>query len=358
MKRVIWFVICCVLCIKVLSVDSYAGTDKVYSDAQKEFLKEVYENIAEKNNDFEVIYHSTDQIWEIDDIYYVLSSIDDPINDDDYDYLRGNISRIECEVKAYGFMATKYHFKISWFEDKDQTEEVNRLVKEILKENKVKDMNDYEKVKFVHDYIIENIKYDKSKQHFSAYDGLVNNSTVCQGFALLTYKMLASAGVSCRYVVGKYDENGTGDGENHAWNIVKLGNMWYYLDNTWDACAYDQIPNEKNKYLYFLKGSNSFDTEHIIDIVENGENFSELYNISKVDYNRKLGSGSLTEHNSDDDAVTPYQFFKMSDDGSLSTGNRVLACVADIFGFVYMHLAALLVIVLIIVLYVVYRKAK
>ena len=45
-------------------------------------------------------------------------------------------------------------------------------------------------------------------------------------------------GVPCIYVYGR------GNGENHAWNMVKLGKYWYHYDPTW------QDGNDKHSYLY------------------------------------------------------------------------------------------------------------
>lgn len=335
----------------VLSSVTYGDTQKYYTDAQKVFLKEVYEHITDRDTSFDVIYKGDSGNWDIDDIYYILSAIDSPATNDDYDYLRGNISQIQCEYMPYGINVTKYHFTFNWFENKEQTKVVDEKVKTIINDNNVKNMNDYDKVKFVHDYIVENVRYDKNKEKFSAYEGLINKETVCQGYALLTYRMLVQAGVKCRYVVGEYIPKGEDSGENHAWNIVKLGGKWYYMDSTWDACAYEQVPNDINKYLYFLKGSDSFNEEHVIDVNENGEDITNLYNISKVDYNGYLGSGSLVDTGDDDKAVSAYDFFKLTDDGTLSSDNKVVSFINRILAFIMDNLVKACMVVVVIFIF-------
>ncbi len=75
---------------------------------------------------------------------------------------------------------------------------------------------------------------DTSVVKHSDYHALVAPyKTVCQGYELLTYKMLKQAGINTKIVIG------TGNGESHAWNLVYLVGKWYQLDTTWD----DSVPN-------------------------------------------------------------------------------------------------------------------
>ena len=71
-------------------------------------------------------------------------------------------------------------------------------------------------MKAIHDYVVKHVSYDTSYKAYTAYEALVNRSAVCQGYALLTYQLLKEAGIENHFVTG------TGDGQPHAWNIVKL----------------------------------------------------------------------------------------------------------------------------------------
>lgn len=358
-KYRVCFAAICLSAIFCITISGIAD-DRTYTDAQKVFLQEVYEHMTNKDTEFDVVCEDSGVKWDIEDIYYVLSQIDSPSTCDDYDYLRGNISSVECISTSTGYSSVTYKFKFEWLEDREQTDWVNDEVNKILDDNGVMKMNDYEKVKFIHDYIVENVVYDQSKQYFSAYDGLARGTTVCQGYALLTYRMLTQAGVRCRYIVGKYIPQGAQTGENHAWNIVKLGNKWYYLDTTWDSCNFHTIPSEKNKYIYFLKGSSSFNIEHIPDDVENGEDFRQLYDISTVDFNANLGSGNLAQTAGSDDAVTPREFFKLSGDGTIESGSSLLNFFDNIYEIVTTRTLELVcaVVVIIILLILVYRRKE
>ncbi|MEI0738921.1 transglutaminase domain-containing protein [Paenibacillus sp. JTLBN-2024] len=71
-------------------------------------------------------------------------------------------------------------------------------------------MNDHEKIKAIHDWIVLHLKYDETLQKYTAYDGLSSGSTVCQGYSLLAYKMLKDAGITNRIVEGTATPRNTG----------------------------------------------------------------------------------------------------------------------------------------------------
>lgn len=335
---------------------TYANEEKEYSDAQKEFFEEIYDHMTARDEEFDVSYRDNNMEWNVDDIYYILAQIDSDSTYDDYDYLRGNISQIDCVSKHSAVNGTTVSFKIEWLESKEQTKTVKKKIDEIIEMYDVDHMSDYDKIKFVHDYIVKNVSYDKSERYFSAYEGLIGGETVCQGFSLLTYRMLTQAGVRCRYVVGKYVPEGKTEGENHAWNLVKLGDRWYYLDNTWDACSYQQSGTEESQTRYFLKGSNSFEKEHIADEIENGSDIANLYNISTVDYSVGLNNGY--NDNQDDLAVTPHEFFRKKGDGTGKARSKVVAFFDKLYIFIATRMVELVATLVIIVIIVVVIKKQ
>ncbi|MED3316659.1 S-layer homology domain-containing protein [Bacillus wiedmannii] len=151
-------------------------------------------------------------------------------------YNRSNVS--------YGISGSpgNYTFtlKITYRETKEQTEYVMKQAKAIVSSITQVGMDDHEKVKAIHDYVVKHISYDTSYKAYTAYEALVNRSAVCQGYALLTYQLLKEAGIENHFVVG------TGDGQPHAWNLVKIENKWYHLDTTFD----DPVPDEQGRVTY------------------------------------------------------------------------------------------------------------
>ena len=170
------------------------------------------------------------------------------------DYLANNLKGYNCQAEYSLYKnSTTLKYNVSYLTTETEEDEVNYKVKLVLDKLNVYDKDDYTKIKAVHDYIVKNIKYDHSLQNYSAYDAIINKKVVCQGYATLTYKMLTELGVDCRYISGTSDEG------PHAWNIVRIGDVWYNLDNTWDA-SYTRGPFLS--YKHFLKSNNDF-TNHI-----------------------------------------------------------------------------------------------
>ncbi|KQY92995.1 transglutaminase [Paenibacillus sp. Root52] len=179
------------------------------------------------------------------------SSIDEAMKSDPY---------IQYTVKSYAFnykgsnVSAEVHITLSYRETRAQTDYVNRKVASVLKEIIVPGMSNHEKVKVIHDWIVLNLAYDTSLKKYTAYDGLVTGSTVCQGYSLLAYRMLEQVGIENRIV------EGTAGDQLHAWNLVKLDGKWYHMDTTWD----DPTPDRKGKvsYNYYLLSDTEMARDH------------------------------------------------------------------------------------------------
>ena len=112
----------------------------------------------------------------------------------------------------------------------EMTEEIYAAAEDIIKKIP-KGSSDYEKVVFVHDYIIENTVYD----HIGAlkdgrgmchnlYGCLIEGDAVCAGYAETFQFLMNMLDIEC----------GVCTGSNHAWNYVKLDGEYYWVDTTWD----------------------------------------------------------------------------------------------------------------------------
>lgn len=126
---------------------------------------------------------------------------------------------------------------------------------------------DYEKIKLIHNYLIDSIEYEETltQDHiYDIYGALINKMCVCEGYAKAFQYLMNEIGVENTIVIGT-GTNSKNETENHAWNYVKLNEKWYAVDVTWDdpvITGGGKLTN-KARYEYFLKGSNTMNKNHI-----------------------------------------------------------------------------------------------
>lgn len=130
--------------------------------------------------------------------------------------------------------------RIDYWESPEQRAFVVRRVGEILAEIVTPEMDDYGRIAAVHDFIVATVDYDRTLQHFTAYDAL-RGKAVCHGYALLAFEMYRALGYEVRIISG-------GD---HAWNLIRVCGNWYHVDTTFDDPTYDFqghfTPEEKRR---------------------------------------------------------------------------------------------------------------
>lgn len=126
--------------------------------------------------------------------------------------------------------------------------------------------DDYAKIRAIYDYVITHVTYspigESDPKNFTAYKAAIQGEAVCQGYALLIYRLMLETGIPCRIITADALDGLTG----HAWNIVKLDDKWYNIDATWDSKGYD--------HRYFLCGTQDFGHELFPLIAENVSNYT------------------------------------------------------------------------------------
>ncbi|MBQ6023394.1 MAG: hypothetical protein IJL25_10735 [Clostridia bacterium] len=198
-------------------------------------------------------------------------------------------------VGHHGYNIPKYYFDpdadviqvsgtvvMEYYTTAEQETELDDAVKQALEEMALDGLTDYEKIVRVYGYITANVVYDYKnlnddsyKLKYSAYAALVNKTAVCQGYANLFYLFMQKLGIDCRIITG-WGIKDNGEGEAHAWNIVKLGDLYYNCDSTWDATGI-KTPR------YLLRGTNDFERHQSEDQFLT-EEFKTAYPIAKTQY--------------------------------------------------------------------------
>lgn len=130
--------------------------------------------------------------------------------------------------------------------------------------------SEYDKVKYVYDYIVENTEYDlMAEENQNILSVFLNGRSVCSGYAKAMQYLLYKLDVDCTMVVGKVYT-----GEGHAWNLVNIDGAYYYVDVTWGDASYvldGQVAKSGEEmpvnYDYLNVTSQELLKTHIIDNV-------------------------------------------------------------------------------------------
>lgn len=114
-------------------------------------------------------------------------------------------------------------------------------------------MGEYEKVKAIHDYLVNfNTYQETGDRSHNAVGALVDGKSVCDGYTKAFMLMCYLNGIDCVRVCGTA-------GGNHAWNKVKVGGVWYNIDVTWD----DPVSSRPVlRYDYFLVSDATLAEDH------------------------------------------------------------------------------------------------
>lgn len=184
-----------------------------------------------------------------------------------YSDTSGNtIDTFKIELTAYAFGDNK----------KSTTKKMQKIQEKV--DSIIADANTYtnvyDKITYVHDYLIQNIEYDhdrlketekatyspKNDYIYTVYGALVEGKCVCAGYAKAFQLIMTNMGIPCGYITGKAGEPLDG----HSWNIVELDGEYYYVDVTWDDMDMKEYPKETS-HKYFFITTKQLTTTHTID---------------------------------------------------------------------------------------------
>ena len=127
------------------------------------------------------------------------------------------------------------------------------------------------KIKTIHDYIINNTKYDVDKANHgqSNYDSsratgvLFEGYGICSGYTDVMAIFLNKIGI----------DNFKVSSDTHIWNAINYNNGWYHIDATWDDPV-SQSGIDSLSHDYFI-----ISTEQLknLDINNTDHNFDNKY---------------------------------------------------------------------------------
>ena len=202
---------------------------------------------------------------DVKDVAYnktVLSNINDFVHP------YNSFSQIETSFDALG----EINIKIIHNYTEEMKIILDYKVDEIIKKELNEEMEIIDKIKIIHDYIINNTKYDQNRsdknifeyKSNNAYGVLIEGYGICSGYTDSMMLFLEKLNIKSYKV----------SSENHVWNKVFVNNNWYNLDLTWDDPV-NSDGSDSLEHTFFLVNDDEMlkndKTEHTYneDVYEN-----------------------------------------------------------------------------------------
>lgn len=180
-----------------------------------------------------------------------------------------SFKNIETEYDSLG----KVTIKIKKAYTKEDIEEIDKKINDIYNSLILSDSNQIENIKSVHDYIINNSKYDslRSDNNIINYKSDIAYGTLIQGYGICGGYTDAMELFLEKMKIKSYKVSS----DSHVWNAVFINGNWYHLDLTWD----DPVTSDSSDILddtFFLINTSTLKSSQIEQHEFDQEIYSEL----------------------------------------------------------------------------------
>lgn len=241
---------------------SYVQTTDNFKATTKDELLDMYYTVINSGIEEFTFYCSKTYPTCIDDVLYLANN----------QTILSNINSFVHPYNSFTTIKTKYDtlkrvtISIEKTYSNEKINEINKVVNKITEEE-IKDETDpREIIKIVHNYIINNTKYDKDRadkniikyESNTAYGVFIENYGLCGGYTDAMAIFLNKYNIPNFKVIS----------ENHIWNAVYIDDAWYHLDLTWDDPVLTD-GTDTLEYTFFLIDTNELESletnQHVFD---------------------------------------------------------------------------------------------
>lgn len=206
---------------------AYVKLSKDYVPYSKQDLKNIFYSILDSGYDTFTFYCPSEYTSCLNDIAELSNDKDTLTNINNFVNPFNSFNNVKVIYSTTG----EVNVEIAKLYDKDEVNSVKKRMEEIEKEVYTAEMSTEDKILALHDYIINNTKYDEKRQSGEstyksnkAYGSLIEGYAVCGGYADAMALFLDKLNVP-NFKVSSL---------THVWNAVYINNKWLHLDLTWD----------------------------------------------------------------------------------------------------------------------------
>lgn len=189
-----------------------------------------------------------------------------------------DIKRKPVEITSLGFVKI---VKVSFVYCQTEIERIQAEIDNVLSHVLTKGLK-YEPIseraRVLHDFLIQNVTYHYNSHDPSDYSivgPFLYGKAICEGYSK-AYKYLCEfADMNCLIVSGKARNGRSGQIENHAWNILYIGEGNYaHIDATWNC---NVVFVTMGTYPYYIISDEKISKDHFWDSSQTPHCVGRLY---------------------------------------------------------------------------------
>ena len=253
---------------KIIDEFSYFKlTDNYKPENKKDIFNIIYNAI---NNGYESFNFYCQNSYEtcLDDVKDLTSDYEllSVINNFVHPY--NSYNKLNVTINSLG----KINIKVQKLYNESTINILNKKIDTVYNELITDNMTDYDKIKIIHDYIIDNSVYDEQRANnlYNDYQGEFS-SNIATGPLLQGHGICSGYTDAMKLFLDKMNiPNYKISSENHIWNLVYIDNKWLHLDLTWDDPVINNGEISTIDHTYFL-----IDTNKLLNIEKTEDNFDE-----------------------------------------------------------------------------------
>ncbi len=235
-----------------------------FKPANREDLLNIYYTFINAGKSEFTFYCPNEYESCVDDVKELANNQDTLSDLNNFVHPYNSFNNIETKYDSMG----RVTISLSKNYTEEQIAAINQKIDELAPTLINSNLSVLDNIKIIHDYIINNTKYDANRSDKNiltynsniAYGPLIEGYGICGGYTDAMQLFLEKLNVKSFRV----------SSNNHIWNAVYLNGKWYNLDLTWDDPVITNVDADVLEHNFFM-----IDTYKLLDIEKTEHYFDE-----------------------------------------------------------------------------------